>query len=40
MTELDLFNPDVSPAGDEAVARRYQELFTVLLRAKKEGAAI
>ena len=39
VTELDLFNPDVSPAGDEAVARRYQELFTVLLRAKKEGAA-
>ena len=35
--ELDLFNPDVSPAGDEAA--RYQELFTVLLRAKKEGAA-
>ena len=39
VTELDIHNTDPSSASMEALADRYQQLFSLLVRAKREGAA-
>lgn len=39
VTELDVHNADPSPASMDALAARYRELFSLLVRAKKEGKA-
>ena len=39
ITELDVFSPDTSEAAMRRLAERYRDLFTVLLEAKREGAA-
>ena len=39
VTELDIHNTDSSAISMEALADRYRRLFSILVRAKKEGAA-
>lgn len=39
VTELDIHNADPSEESMDALARRYEELFSILLRAKKSGIA-
>lgn len=39
VTELDIHNADPSEASMDALAMRYGQLFSILLRAKKSGAA-
>lgn len=39
VTELDIHNADPSEASMEALAARYKELFSILVRAKKNGTA-
>ena len=39
ITELDIHNADPSEASMDALAERYEQLFTILLRVKKSGIA-